>query len=113
MTIEQKLLGVKQVAVILNVSRGTIYRLIGTGEIPHSRIGGRKMVSLDTVKNLLTESGVKSDVDSKVSDQHRSEKTARSPRDSTKRDPATRSDPRQALLQAAEALTAAAQAFQV
>ena len=95
MTIEQKLLSVKQVSVILNVSRGGVYRLIREGKIPHVAVGGRRMVSLETLQSLLAKGTVE------VSPAEESSK--RRPKAGELR------EQRRALYQAAAAIQAAAE----
>lgn len=103
MTIEQKLLSVRQVSTILNVSRGSVYRLIASNTIPHVAIGSRKMVSLDTLKKLLSDGSV-------TVEPLRATPVQKPPRKAPE-PKSNRDEQIQALMKAAEAVQHAAQAL--
>ncbi len=108
MTIEQKLLSAKQVAVILNVSKGSVYRLMASGQIPHVAVGARKMIALDTLKKLLASGGV---AVTPLSPPPAPEPPKRQP--VAKRRPQSHPEAVAALLAAAEAVQAAAASLQL
>lgn len=61
---EDKLtLTVKEAAEALGISRPTAYEAIGTGEIPHIRIGRRILVPRVALEKLLAGAGVAQPVD--------------------------------------------------
>ena len=49
------LLAPREVAVLLNVSRETVYRLIRTGQLPSVRVGGQLRVPRRTLAQRLAE----------------------------------------------------------
>jgi excisionase family DNA binding protein len=57
---EQKLTyTVEQAAEALGISRPTAYEAIGTGEIPHIRIGRRILIPKSALDKMLAEAGNK------------------------------------------------------
>lgn len=103
MTIEQKLLGARQVALMLGVSKGSIYRLMTSRQIPYVAVGSRKMIAMETVKRFLADSDVRFD--------DAPGKTPPKPRQTEIQFRRPAPDPRAALMQAASALQAAAAAL--
>ncbi len=53
MTIDQMLMSVKQVAAILSISKGTVYKMVNTGEIASVSVGTRKLIPREAVETLI------------------------------------------------------------
>jgi len=53
-TYEHELFTVAEVAEVLRVSRATAYRLVESGELPASRIGGSIRISRDDLLAVIT-----------------------------------------------------------
>lgn len=95
MTIEQQLMSAKQVATVLNISKGSVYRMINQNEIPSVIIGSRKLIPTESVERLL----------------RHSKKTVEASKQAVTTAKKTREEATAALMRAAEALQAAAQAI--
>ncbi len=44
---------VAEAAALMNISRAKLYELIGRGEIPSIKLGGRRLVRVDALRALL------------------------------------------------------------
>lgn len=57
--LREQFVDVKQLSAYLSVSKGLIYRLVSTNEIPYKRVGNRIIFNKNEIKNWLKKQEVK------------------------------------------------------